>query len=1080
MRSKNRGWCAAIVLSLAAILCVCGACMLAALGPPMLGMPVPIPHALPLGVQMDDNFSSKQDSEKNGWAFTSAPYTAVTWSPGKLTQLVTGKEQTYTSWAGSTYRDVAVEVEAQPTSDPSVVSVAYGITFGLDEKTMQTMYNFTVTPRGEYFLRKWVGGKVVVPMLVDVTLSAYILPRPSSNRLGVITEGSRISLYINGKLVQTITDDSYRGGKVGVCTSNSGDKAQTDFTHVRVMSPLRAKLEWGTQLVQEPRPPSDILFDDDFSSELASRDKGWAWSKEDSNNAKIIWSPHKVSIVVTSQYYTELSSPAGRKLTDFAVEIQAAPSNDPGIQAAQYGIAFRISGEQNRDFYRFGISTSGQYHLFKVIDGKTVEPYLVDFTPSVYIKPRPSENQLGVLVEGANISLYINGNLVKTVVDDSIKSGYAGIFADSTWAPETQVDFSRVTVYTIAKARAQWSTQLAVEPTPPADILFQDDFASQQASADKGWYFGTSGNVDSLWSPNKYTLVAKQKNLIHSSLLPLVYSDLGVEVEMQADSINPRTEYGIVFRSNGKEGGMANNYRFGVMSLDNGKTYDYYLLKEVDGQTPEPWLVDVRPAPGILPGTAQNRLGVLAEGSTISLYINGQRVRTVTDDPATSGKVGVFVHTIDDQQAKVSFTHVTIYTVAKAKAEWQVPVVTSGILYEGDFSSQQKAEDDGWDFTPAEGTDFLWSPNQLTIQTKTKGQLNGPYYTRFKDFGMEVETQTDDQSQLVYGLYFRKAVGKSSYYAFYVTPAGEYYLIKLIDGKAVVPYLVDLTPSSFLKKGASKNRLGVLAEGARISLFINGNLVKTVVDDTLPYGYGGVFALPTGNTPAHVDFDRFIVYTVEQARKVWNVPTMLVTEPTRQPGILFQDDFSSKEQTALKWNMQPSSSADRIWSPNMLTLAFRKPKGSDMDMPVYDFDNFGVELEVQSEDKPGIQYGIVFRHSVNLGRSNFYLFAASNQGAYSLLKEINDEWSTPDPVPSDASAFLKRGSSKNRFGVLVDGTRISLYINGNLVKTITDASLSNGRVGIFGYSGSNEGAQVSVSRFTVYTVERAKTELSKK
>ena len=1078
MKSRNRGLCA--VAALISAVCICGACLLAVSLPPLMGRPVPIPRALPLGVQLDDDFSSKENSQKNGWRFLSTPDVAVTWSPGALTQLIMGKPQTYTSWAGATYKDMAIEVEARPTPEPRVASVAYGITFGLDETTMQNMYNFAVTPRGEYYLRKWVGGKVVVPLLVDFTPSTFIQPRPSGNRLGVIVEGQQISLYINGSLLQTIADDSYKGGKVGVFTSNSGDMAQTVFTRVRVMNPLRARLEWGTQLVHEPPPPTDILFDDDFGSELASRDKGWLWGKDESGKADILWSPRKVSIVVNGQYYTQVSSPGGRALTDFAAEIQAAPSGDPGIQAAQYGIAFRIGGEQNRDFYRFGISTSGQYHLFKVLDGKMIEPPLVDFTPSAYIKPRPSENRLGVLAEGARFSLYINGNLVKTVVDDSIKSGCVGFFADSTWAAGTQVDFTRLTIYGVAKAKSQWSAQLAAEPTPPADILFQDDFGSQQASADKGWYFGASGNVDSLWSPNKYTLVVKEKDLIHSSLLPLLYPDLAVEVEMQAESADPRTEYGIVFRSNGKEGSAANNYRFGVASFDKGKTYDYYLLKEINGQTPEPWLVDVRPAPGWQPGTTKNRLGVLAEGATISLYINGQRVRTVTDEPATSGKVGVFVHTLNADRVQVSATRVTIYTLAKAKAEWQAPVVTPGVLYEGDFGSQQRAEDDGWDFTPMEGTQFVWSPGKLTIQTGAKGHLNGPYYTRFRDFGLEVETQTDDQAQLVYGLYFRKAANKNSYYAFYVTTAGEYYLTKLIDGKAVVPYLVDVTPSSLLKKGLSKNRLGVLAEGASISLFINGSLVKTVVDDTLPYGYAGVFGLPTGSRPARVDFDRFVVYTVERARKEWNVPTVLAPEPTRQPGILFQDDFSSKEQTALKWNMDPSSSADRVWSPNKLTLAFRKQKGSDIDMPVYDFDNFGVELEVQSEDKPGIQYGIVFRHSVNQGRSNFYLFVASNQGAYSLLKEIEDQWSSKDPVPSEASAFLKRGSSKNRFGVLADGPRISLYINGNLVKTITDDTLSSGRVGIFGYSGPNDSAQISFSRFTVYTVEQAKTELNKK
>jgi len=668
MKSKNRGLCAVIALVLVALFCVCGACVLVATLPPLLGMPVPIPRALPLGVLFDDNFSSKQVSEKNGWGFVTTDDADVIWSPGKLTQVVTKKDYTYTSWTGKIYKDVAVEVEAQPSSDSRIVWAGYGITFGIGERGVQDSYNFVTTTTGQYFLRKWVDGKVVKPYLVETTSSAYVQPRPSKNRLGVLIEDSKISLYINGYLVQTVTDDSYRGGKVGVFTSTSSDLAQADFSRVRVLSVERARLEWGTRLAGEPPPPNGVWFDDDFSSEMASRDKGWTWGKDDSNKAELLWSPQKMSIVVSSRDYAQVSSPGGRVLTDFAAEIEAEPSSDSRTQAANYGIVFRISGEQNRDFYRFGVDTSGQYHLVKVLGGRNIEPPLIDFTSSSYIKPRPSKNRLGVLVEGAKISLYINGYLVKTLTDDSIKRGHVGVFAGSAWGEWAQVDFTRLTVYTVEKAKAQWSAQLAGETAPPSGILFQDDFGSQQASTDKGWSFSTSANADTLWLPNKYTLVLKEKNLIHSSLLLGDYEDFAVEIEALAESADPRTEYGIVFRSNAKEGSAARNYSFGIASFDKGETYSYFLSKEIDGKTPEPWPVEVRPSPQIKPGPAKNRLAVLAEGSTISLYINGQRVRTIADDSLSSGKVGVFVHNVDTDRAQVAFNRVTIYTVEKAKA----------------------------------------------------------------------------------------------------------------------------------------------------------------------------------------------------------------------------------------------------------------------------------------------------------------------------------------------------------------------------------------------------------------------------
>jgi hypothetical protein len=76
-------------------------------------------------------------------------------------------------------------------------------------------YLFGISCDGKYALRKWDGDKMAV--LKNWTEDASILAGPNQvNRLGVMVTGQEIKMYINGKLVDTITDNSYSQGYFGL------------------------------------------------------------------------------------------------------------------------------------------------------------------------------------------------------------------------------------------------------------------------------------------------------------------------------------------------------------------------------------------------------------------------------------------------------------------------------------------------------------------------------------------------------------------------------------------------------------------------------------------------------------------------------------------------------------------------------------------------------------------------------------------------------------------------------------------------------------------------------------------------
>ena len=108
-------------------------------------------------------------------------------------------------------------------------------------------------------------------------------------------------------------------------------------------------------------------------------------------------------------------------------------------------------------------------------------------------------------------------------------------------------------------------------------------------------------------------------------------------------------------------------------------------------------------------------------------------------------------------------------------------------------------------------------------------------WPEIKDFYLEVTAKTPDtcDGKDRYGLLFR-APDPSQGYLFYVSCDGQYRLA-LWDGSNF-DILVDWTVANVINKGPNEtNRLGVWAEGKKITLYINGEklIQSPVVDERL-------------------------------------------------------------------------------------------------------------------------------------------------------------------------------------------------------------------------------------------------------
>jgi hypothetical protein len=97
-----------------------------------------------------------------------------------------------------------------------------------------------------------------------------------------------------------------------------------------------------------------------------------------------------------------------------------------GVEGA-YGIVFRLQDVNN--FYYFLVDDSGYFTLGKRLEGEWIP--LIDWTVSDAILSGDAFNSLGVVINGDELVVYVNLELVGQVVDDTFANGGVGVAAQS-------------------------------------------------------------------------------------------------------------------------------------------------------------------------------------------------------------------------------------------------------------------------------------------------------------------------------------------------------------------------------------------------------------------------------------------------------------------------------------------------------------------------------------------------------------------------------------------------------------------------------------------------------------------------
>jgi hypothetical protein len=238
--------------------------------------------------------------------------------------------------------------------------------------------------------------------------------------------------------------------------------------------------------------------------------------------------------------------------------------------------------------------------------------------------------------------LYVNDEKVAEQPLDGELSGGIGLFAYKVGqGPDLEVDFDNLVVRRL-------TAPPEVTAGEAGEVVYEEDF-SHEAS---GWYAGTTddGTVTAGYRNGAYEISLEPGHTWQSYTPPMAYQDVSANVDVTQLSGEKGAFAGLYCRSLDKAG-----YEFSVDA--NGKYWIGMTTPEGQHQA----LVDGMATSAIKKGLKQtNRVRVDCVGDTLTLYINGRKVKQIQDDTFAEGYVRLLLGSTRASSAKFSFDNLVL------------------------------------------------------------------------------------------------------------------------------------------------------------------------------------------------------------------------------------------------------------------------------------------------------------------------------------------------------------------------------------------------------------------------------------
>ncbi len=177
----------------------------------------------------------------------------------------------------------------------------------------------------------------------------------------------------------------------------------------------------------------------------------------------------------------------------------------------------------------------------------------------------------------------------------------------------------------------------------------------------------------------------------------------------------------------------------------------------------------------------------------------------------------------------------------------------------------------------------------------------------------------------------------------------------------------------------------------------------------------------------------------------------------------FQDDFEAVDGG---WGADERDEFRRGYGEGEYFIELYGSNWFAWAYPGQQFDDVSVEVEAYlTSDPQDGHFGVLCRHT---DLENFYYFAISGDGYYAIFRRVDGgalETLSAGGSGMLYSPLIKTGEQANDVRAVCQGNELSLYVNGELLETVTDDAHNRGDVGIGAGSGAGGNARVQFDNF---------------
>ncbi len=177
--------------------------------------------------------------------------------------------------------------------------------------------------------------------------------------------------------------------------------------------------------------------------------------------------------------------------------------------------------------------------------------------------------------------------------------------------------------------------------------------------------------------------------------------------------------------------------------------------------------------------------------------------------------------------------------------------------------------------------------------------------------------------------------------------------------------------------------------------------------------------------------------------------------------IIFQDDFNNP---ASGWTVSSNDIGEANYDNGQYRLTVKQPGNmiAGMNPAIDKTGDFILDIDVKPViSSPDSSYGIIIRQKDINRFDNFYYFQIyGDKGAYKVEKQLAGKWSTL--VEANAPGNIKTDGSVNHITVKCIGSKMELYVNGEILATLDDNEFLSGFVALAAMSGTALDSQVDV------------------